>query len=81
MADIYETDKRKTEQINSSSDFIPCGCHDCQEYYRAVEKLSPEGKNFFDTLGIHLLKCKELWCYHPNDKGCNHYSGYFNVVV
>lgn len=81
MHTVLSIDKDKTKELSNSIDFIPCDCNDCKHYYECIKELVPEAKLFFDSIGIVLDKCQELWCYFPDDNGFSHYSGYFKVAM
>lgn len=79
--EVLFIDVAQTRKLYEEAGPNHCECANCKNYYNQLNQLSQACRELFDSMGIDLAKCRELWCYSPND--CNkmsHYSGCFPIV-
>lgn len=64
--DVEKT--RKFYRESSQTLTEGCGCIGCQNFVKAYESFDPQIKNFFETLGVDILKAPDMSAFHGNAK-------------
>lgn len=79
---VIDADIEKTRTFYRSSRIITddCSCEGCQNFVAGAKKLDREIMEFFQKLGIDVLKPAEIiaWCSEDNGKAV-HYGGWYHI--